>query len=97
MKSLTRISGPALFGGAMTWVALVCVGWLLSPDGQTFLLIQRLFREHPEGFNAALPLVAMKVWTVGALIVAVVPVIVVVVGWLRARRTDLGAGRLTRA
>ena len=97
MKYLARVSGPVLFGGALAWVALVSVAWLLSPGGQTFFLIQRLLREHPEGFNAALPLVAMKLWTVGALIVAVAPVIVVVVAWLRARRADLAAGRLTRA
>ena len=97
MRSLASVSGPVLFGSAVAWVALVCVGWLFSPGGQTLILIRRLIREHPEGFNAALPLVAMKLWTIGALVVALVPVVVVVVGWVRARRTDLRAGRLTSA
>ncbi len=80
-----------LFGSAVAWVALVCLVWFFSPGGQTMILIRRLIREHPEGFNAALPLTAMRFWTWGALIVAVAPGIIAVVSWWRSR----GAGSLT--
>ena len=97
MNSLSRISGSVLFGISVAWVALVFVGWLFTPGGQTVILIVQLTREHPEGFNAALPLTSMKFWTIAALVVAFVPVAFVFARWLRARRSDLSAGRLTSA
>jgi hypothetical protein len=58
---------------------------LFSPGGQTVILIKQLAREHPEGFNAALPLTSMRIWTLAAVVVAVIPVAVAWVGWIRAR------------
>jgi hypothetical protein len=96
MNWLARLSGAALFGVSVAWVLLVCVGWLFSPAGKTVILIMQLAREHPEGFNAALPLTSMRIWTLAALVVAVVPVAVVWVRWIRARRANVNDGRLTR-
>ena len=95
--NFSRMSRSALFGMSVAWVVLVFVGWLFSPAGQTLILIRRLAREHPEGFNAALPLTAMKLWTVAALVVAFVPITFAIVGWIRAQRIDRRAGRLTSA
>ncbi len=95
--NFSRMSRSALFGMSVAWVVLVFVGWLFSPAGQTVILIRRLAREHPEGFNAAFPLTAMKLWTVAALVVAFVPITFAIVGWIRAQRIDRRAGRLTGA
>ena len=95
--NFSRMSRSALFGMCVAWVIVVFVGWLFSPAGQTVILIKRLAREHPESFNAALPLTAMRLWTVAALVVAFVPVTFAIVGWVRARRIDRSAGRLTSA
>jgi hypothetical protein len=97
MNRLARLSGAALFGVSLAWVLLVCLGWLFSPAGQTVILIRQLAREHPEGFNAALPLTSMRIWTLAALVVAVVPVAVAWAGWIRARRAPVDDGRLTSA
>ena len=97
MNWLARLSGAALFGVSVGWVLLVGVGWLLSPAGQTVILIMQLAREHPEGFNAALPLTAMRIWTLAALVVAGVPLAVVWIGWMRARRAQVNDGRPTSA
>ena len=96
MNSLSRLSGWALFGVSVAWVVLVFVGWLFTPGGQAVILVMQLSLEHPEGFNADLPLTSMRLWALVALIVAVVPPAFVVVGWIHARRTNVN-GRLTSA
>ena len=86
MRPLRDWSAAQLIGIAIAWVALVLVLAFLTPPGRFLIFANQLMQEHPEGVNMEVPVTALKIWFVLTPLVAVIPVVVLIVIWWKARR-----------
>jgi len=86
MRPLRDWSAAQLIGIAIAWVALVLVLAFLTPPGRFLIFAYQLMQEHPEGVNMEVPVTALKIWFVLTPLVAVIPVVVLIVIWWKARR-----------
>ena len=85
MRPLRDGSASQLIGVAVAWIALVLVFAFLTPPGRFLIFAYQLMQEHPEGVNMEVPVTALKIWFVLTPLFAVIPVVVLIVRWWRAR------------
>jgi hypothetical protein len=85
MRPLRDWSAVQLTGTAAAWIALVLVLAFLTPPGRFLIDAYQLIHENPEGVNMEVPVTALKIWFVLAPLSAILPLLILIVRWRRAR------------